>query len=165
MKKLLLLLALACCTGMGYAQKLVSGSLAALSHETRLNVEIDYSEAVLNNLTLDDFVATNDKWELAQTELWTKFVEKLNEGMSSRQPRLLAGHNESGYTLVLHVLDIDKKGNQRSVVKIKDAAGNTIAEINANGDGGHFGSFYNLAGDGMKDIGERVGKFIVKKIK
>jgi hypothetical protein len=86
MKKLLLLLALACCTGMGYAQKLVSGSLAALSHETRLNVEIDYSEAVLNNLTLDDFVATNDKWELAQTELWTKFVEKLNEGMSRATP-------------------------------------------------------------------------------
>jgi hypothetical protein len=159
MKQIILLLALIGSVGFGYAQKLQSGSLSALKNETRLNVKIDYSEAILNHLSIDDFVATADNWELAQTELWGKFVTNLNEEMSQRKVRLVGGHFQDAYTMVLRVQEIDGRGNQQAFVDFIAPTGETIAVVSVRGDGGHFGSFYNLAGDGMKDVGERLGQF------
>jgi hypothetical protein len=160
MKKILLCLTLLCSLHLGYAQKLLSGSLAALEQETRLNVQIDYSEALLDNLTLEDFVLTHNNWELAQTELWGKLVENLNDKLSRRSLRMVCGHFKDAYTLVLRVQVIDRRGNQRSLVDIRDREGNVIAVLQVSGDGGHIGSFYNLAGDGMEDVGDALGRYL-----
>jgi hypothetical protein len=160
MKKFIMLICLISFCTLGFAQKLISGSIDALAQETRLNVQIDYSEAIMDNLALDDFIATHSNWELAQTELWGKFVENLNERMSRRRLRILGGHFANVYTLVLHVKEINRKGDQKSIVNILDPEGNSIAELEVKGEGGHIGSFYNLAGDGMKSVGEILGKYI-----
>jgi hypothetical protein len=159
MKKFIMLICLISFYTLGYAQKLISGSIDALAQETRLNVQIDYSEAIMDKLPIDDFVATHVKWELAQTELWGKFVANLNDEVGGRG-QFLCGHYDHAYTLVLHVKSIDDRGNQRSVAEVLDREGNSIAQIQVKGEGGSIGSFYNLAGDGMKSVGESLGKFI-----
>jgi hypothetical protein len=158
MKKIFLCLCLLAAATCGFAQRLTSGTLKPLADEKKLNIEVDYTDALIDNLPVEDFAATRDNWELAQTELWGKFVATLNEKMIASNVSLLrCGHFEDAYTLVLRVEAIAHKGAMRATVDILDREGNVIATIsNLKSDGGHIGSFYNLAGDGIRDAAERL---------
>lgn len=158
MKKLFLILALTLiCT------ELKAQDLGQLKNETRLNVMIDYSDVLINGLTIEEFEQTENDWVKDAPSIYSKFIDAFN-----KKVKYLVGGKikKSVYTLNVHPLVIKRNGDTEAYFTISDVNGNEYyrsQEIKASG--GTFGSQLNLMGDGMKSLGKKIGGEVKKLIK
>jgi len=138
-------------------------SLAFLKDETRVGLKIDFSEAAINGYTEANILDFEEDWEKDQPVLFEKFQMKLNEYQRDRQ----FGHfPEANYTLIYKPLIINRKGDMKGYFVIEDKDGNEVANIKGiSVEGGKFGTFLNLVGDGMKSSGKAVSKMINRNLK
>ena len=128
------------------------GALATLKGQTKVNCEFDYSDAIIQGMTEEQFSAEEPNWGLAQKEVAAKFVEEFNERIiRSRTPFVVGQFDDADYTICIKPSNIVRKGNFYGKVFLVDRSGNTIMDVPIQAKGGHFGTFWNLLGDGMKD--------------
>lgn len=164
MKKLGAIVLMGMVTMGCYAQKLAEGSLDALKGESRMNVELDYSNAVLKGMSFKDYVAQEENWDKGVKEIKAKFVEEFNK---SNKGKITAGSfDNTKYTLRIDAIKVEKRGTTTADAYIVDAEGKTVAKITKiEGEGGKWGTHLNLMGDGATNMGAILGKFFKSKVK
>lgn len=158
MKKIILACILVFLGLTTHAQKGVYWSNASiLKGETRLNVVFDYSEAVLDGMTIEAMASLDENWEKGSKEAMARFCKEFVKHCQVTPALFVGPYPEAKYTLTLKVLKVDDDGECYVDVIISDNDGNII--LNApkmNGDGGRFGSFTNLMGDGYENLSRKL---------
>ena len=69
---------------------------------------------------------------------------------------------KSSYTIFICPIKLDSKGNNKSNYVLKDASGKELGRAQFNGDGGHWGTFANLMGDGYEKAGRKLASLMKK---
>lgn len=164
MKTLLFLIPLLCISTALSAQKVESGSFDRLakSSDNVINVRIDYSDARINNMTFEDFVAIEGSWEAGYNTIMEKFLKEANDKLKDF---FLSYSRESGLKLVIKVDKVDKDGETYGKLYLYDENGEVIAIASKiNGEGGRWGSQLNLMGDAAANMGSQIGKFLHKTV-
>ncbi len=147
-----------------YAQKLAEGSLDALKGESRMNVELNYNNAVLKGMSFKDYVAQEENWDKGVKEIQAKFVEEFNK--SNKGKTTIGSFDNAKYTLRIDAIKVEKRGTTTADAYVVDAEGKTIAKITKiEGEGGKWGTHLNLMGDGATNMGALLGKFFKSKVK
>jgi hypothetical protein len=163
MKKFFLLAGLLLCFLPSNAQKLVSGSLEPVFKEKKLNVVIDYSQAVIDGVKESSLLNVGGErakdWIEGKDELLSKFLLAMLPIVD--QHVSVGRFEDAKYTFTFYPKSIDEDGEVRGDAAVTDAEGNEVAVITKiNGDGGRWGSFINLCGDSFTRAGTSVGKFM-----
>ncbi|MCM1139207.1 MAG: hypothetical protein NC453_11615 [Muribaculum sp.] len=145
-------------TLLSFILVLVSASaqdLTELKKESRINVEFDYSEVLINGLDIDDFSDYERDWDKDEPKIYGKFLSNFNK----KQKNIVGGHVKNAkFTLTVHPITITEKGDIKAYYTITDENGiecykSTIVKAS----GGTFGSQLNLIGDGMEALGNKIG--------
>ena len=158
-----------------------AGSVEEIINERRLSIYIDYSEALLNNKSLDDFIefmetAVRDKerdpdfknnWENNYKSKFTlAFIDEANEALADEDQviRLTTKH-DCKYALKVVVIEFDDDGNNTCDYLITNTEnGNVIAHYRLEADGGKVGKYIGLLEQGHSSAGKNFGEFLAKKI-
>ena len=162
MKKLFVLF-LFCLPILGYAQKVTNGSLKVLKGQARVNLEIDFSQAVIHGMSEDDFAVYERDWFRDKDQVIAFFRI---EAAESCDKIAIGPFPEAEYTIKVSVLRINTKGDFTCIGELQNKSGEVLASITGISDqGGRFGSKLNLIKDGAKHTGERFGIFLRKQLK
>lgn len=147
------------------AQKITSGDLKFLKNETRLNTIIDFSKAQLvgdpegGRTKLEAFLA------LDSTYLIQRFYDGVADELEGRY-FLVGNQPDARYEAVIQVQQVAEKGKTWSMVEFSNReTKEVLCTVQLMGNGGHFGTFLNLWGDGLRDSGESFGELLRKKSK
>ena len=152
------------------AQKLVSGSLASLAGESSVLCEIDFSEGVYDSekFDLNELIAdVGDDWEKDSKEVLAKFRRSSNDKLESIGLILVrTATDKTNYKMVVVPQKVDDDGEvYLKILFYKIGEDKEVAEVSLNANGGTFGSFMNLFGDGMTNAGSKFGKWMKKMLK
>lgn len=146
------------------AQTLEQGSLDVLRGEEYVKVVVDYSNALIMDMTEEEFAEYEEDWYKDQPAIMSKFIEEANEELGGRLR--LSRTKDSNYILRWAVEWIDENGTIMSDFYLETADGEIIAVIeNVKGKGGVFGTKLNLIKDGAEETGESLGKFLKIQLK
>ena len=153
-----------CAVGLLSAQQVSQGSLGVLRGVGRANLEVDYSEAVIQGMTEADYAAYETEWLKDKPSIIMKFVDEFNKVQDNLAIGLLP---DVKYTCVLKVLNVTREGDIRAEFYVTETStGDHLAEVTGiKAKGGRFGTGLNLMGDGMKNLGKGLGRFVNKNIK
>ena len=90
--------------------------------------------------------------------------EWMNDHMGkTRIIAVLPGSELHGnYTLYICPEKLDSKGNNKTIYILKDAKSTELGKAVFTGDGGHWGTFANLMGDGYENAGKKLASLIKK---
>lgn len=167
MKKAFLSLAFIALAISSQAQS-VTGSLKELAQEGKAKLEFDYTSASIHGQSEKDFCRLfehnyfKDKHEVLQM-----FTEHFTQNLGSTMT--CSPNVKSPFTIVVKVLDVNKKGNTKCELHVmkKDANGTqkevaTVTGLNKRG--GTYGSAMNLMKDGAKHVGNAAGSFMKKNL-
>ena len=157
------ILFLLCLPLAGYSQKVTSGSLKILKNQARVNLELDFSQAVIHGMSEDDFDIYERDWSRDKDQIKAFFMI----AASDRCTNLIIGpFPEAEYTLRVIVLRINTQGDFTCIGELRNKSGDVLATITGISDkGGRFGSKLNLIKDGAKHTGERFGIFLRKQLR
>ena len=156
------------------AQTITKGSFNLLVNPQNLDFKIDYQSGIYKGLNFDERMqleceGANLEAECKRTQqsLRGYFISSFLERTTNYGYGLgTFDENKAKYRLTMHINSVSENGNTSARYNITDLkTGEEIVEFTANSEGGVFGSFINLWGDGMQDAGSVVGKFFIKQIK
>ena len=165
MKKIGLLVIFAVCFIGTKAQK----SYDFLKGEKEMDIVLDYSEAKLDKKQSTAFFTLKNMDEQDYEEKYKKrmlqiFVSNVNEYLPS-DFIIVPDAQNTDYQLIIKVINVDGDGETTAKIIISKIDTNEVmANFSANGDGGRWGSFSNLSGDGMERLAKNVGKNVAKKM-
>ena len=132
-------------------------ALSLLKGEKKVNCTFDYSDAIIQSKTEEQFASEEPNWGLAQKEVAAKFFEEFNERTFYMSNTIAAGEfPDAAYTLCIKPSNILRNGNFTGNVYLLDKSDNVLMEVPIRAKGGVFGSFWNLLGDGMKDAAKTI---------
>ena len=150
----------------GYAQKVLSGTFELPPNEKYLTLNWDCSETVFEKKYNEKEwqAVKGDDWPKAQKQVLERLVRDTNDHIDkSRVIVVLPGSELQGsFTLFICPIKLDKHGNNKTNYILRDANGNEIGKAQFNGDGGRWGTFANLLGDGYENAGKKLGNLIDK---
>ncbi len=170
MKQLLFIL-LILLSAPTYSQKLISGSFKLPAEDKYVVVDWDFSNTVFEKkFSEKEWIAINgqQEWENAREEALSLFLKLMNEELKKSRLIVIRSNSElkSNYTLYICPIELDKKGNNKSYYILKrNNSGEEVGKCLLKGDGGHWGSFANLLGDGYEEAAEKMGKYLRKQNK
>lgn len=158
-----------------------AGSVEELVSEKRLSIYIDYSEALLNNKSIDDFIefmetSVREKerdanfrtnWETKYRNSFTlAFIDKANEALADEDQIIrLTTKQDCKYALKISVIEFDDNGNNTcDYLLVNTETGNVIAHYRLEADGGRVGKYIGLLEQGHASAGEVFGEFLAEKI-
>ncbi len=158
-----------------------AGSVEEIVNEKRLGLYIDYSEAMMRNKCLDDFIEVmetsaherdldpnfRNNWEMKYRHMLTlAFIEKANEALSDEDVVLrLTTKQDCKYALKVVALDFDDDGNNIcDYLIVRMADGGVIAHYRLEAEGGKRGEYIGLLEQGHASAGEALGELLGKKI-
>lgn len=122
-----------------------------------INVQFDFSNAVVEGMSVRDFQDLSKVAEL----MWVRlFLDELNDEVDGDKLHF-GEYPESSFTLLCNVISISANGSTQLDVRFVDT--DTLEErkkLKIYGRGGIFGSFANLIGDAMQRCGETLGEEI-----
>ena len=146
-----------------YGQKLEQGSFDPLKGEKKIQVEFDYTDAIMKKMTYVDYVAQEANWETGKKEILMKFIIEFN---TATKGKIVATTEDTNYKLIFKVSEVEKRGDTEAVGSIVDAEGKVIATIkDIEAEGGKWGTHINLMGDAAQNMGAALGRFFKSKIK
>jgi len=172
MKKVILLVVFALCLTRLGAQ----GNFDFLNGEQKLNLVIDYSNAMIHDKTevafVNQMVAKNgelwkEKWEeITKKELFQHFSTFFNR-WTARTGIQIGNFPEANYVAIVKIIRIEKKGTTyANVVFSKINSTNVITAVSAQGKGAKKnGSMEAMMGDGFKRTGYYLGRIIAANLK
>ena len=163
-------------------KKGMAGNFSMLKSENRMSVYLDYSDALLDNRSEEEFIqymtyGVRDKerdsnfaesWEKSiKPKILHTFISMVNEELEDEKLSLiLASKQGYKYTLKIKVIDVNDDGdNKCDYLVVETATGEVVAHIRLEADGGSFGKYIGLIEQGMEAAGEEFGKVFAKKIK
>ena len=149
-----------------YAQKVLSGTFELPAEEKYLTLDWDCTQTIFDKKYTEKewHAIKGDDWPNAKKQVMEGIVRDMNEKMGkTRIIAVLPGSELHGaYTLYICPQKLDSKGNNKSTYILKDAQGTEIGRAEFTGDGGHWGTFANLMGDGYEKAGSKLGALITK---
>ncbi len=150
----------------GYAQKVLSGNFELPDNEKYLTIDWDCSESVIDKKYNEKEwqAVKGDDWPKAKQQVLERIVGDMNDHMkNSRIIAVLPSSELKGaYTLYICPIKLDRKGNNKSNYVLRDSNGNEKGKAQFNGDGGNWGTFANLMGDGYEHAGSKLASLIKK---
>ena len=162
----LFLLALLGVTLSGNAQKVLNGSFELPADEKYLALDWDCAQTLFDKkYTEKEWQAIKgDDWNQAKKQVIEGIVRDMNDHMGkTRIIAVLPGSELHGnYTLYICPEKLDSKGNNKTIYILKDAKGDELGKAVFTGDGGHWGTFANLMGDGYENAGKKLASLIKK---
>jgi hypothetical protein len=165
MRKLLVLsfLMVSLCSN---AQKVLSGSFELPVNEKYLTLDWDCSETIIDKKYNEKEWQSvkGDDWPKAKMQVLERIVSDTNDHLKkSRIIVVLPGSELKGlYTLYICPIKLDSKGNNKTNYILRDGNGNEVGKAQFNGDGGHWGTYANLLGDGYENAGSKLASLIKK---
>ncbi|MCQ2223943.1 MAG: energy transducer TonB [Bacteroidaceae bacterium] len=151
------------------AQSLIYGSVDALKGESFVAVEFDFTKGIYDaeEFNYEELVEElgNDA-EKEFKELAGKFRSAANEKIGSAGISFLRKANaETRYRIVACPIKVEHKGFTRLRLTLYQIdLDRPLAIIEVTGDGGTFGSFINLFGDGLDSCGENFGRWLKRQL-
>ena len=147
------------------AQDLTIGSLDVLNNQHLINFVVDFSKGIYDNMSDKEMSKYEaDSWTLEKQTVSMQFVKEVNEELKEVKVRLGEyDENEAKYTIVLEIIEVDEDGDTeaRAFIFTNDDKNELVARIDdMESSGGHYGSFFNLMGDGFSHLGHSFGKFL-----
>ena len=145
------------------AQTLTQGSLVVLHGEEYVKVVADYSNALIMDLTEEEFAEWEEDWYKDQPQIMSELIEEANDKLDG--VLRLSRTRTTNYILRWAVDWIDESGTIMSDFYLETASGEVLAVIeNVKGKGGVFGTKLNLIKDGAEETGESLGEFIKREL-
>lgn len=166
MKKLLVL-ALCFMSLSSYAQKAKSGSFELPANEKYITFDWDCSETLFEK-RYDERewrAIKGEDWDIAKNQVVEMLVKDVNASLGkSRIVAVLPNSDiKASYIIYICPQKLDSKGNNETIYVLKDSQGRELGRTEFFiGDGGRWGSFTNLIGDGYEDSGKELAKVIKK---
>ncbi len=90
-----------------FAQKVVAGSLESLKNESKLNLEVDYSEAVIHGMGVKEFAEYEQDWEKDQPEIVGDIIEGIQDKIGDDYILLSDGTTTSKYSSAIPKPDLE----------------------------------------------------------
>ena len=153
-------------TVSGFAQKVLSGDFKLPADEKYVTLDWDCSETIFDKkFNEKEWKAIKgDDWPEAKKQVIEGIVKDMNKHLTrSRIIAVLPGSElQSLCTLYICPIKLDSKGNNKSIYILKDSSGKEIGKAEFNGDGGHWGTFANLMGDGYEKAGKKLASLLKK---
>jgi len=173
MKKYLLLALLLVATGGLMAQERISGDITPLLKAKSVRVEFDFSKAMFNGLTMqqfvdrdyvDDYGKADWKRSIMDPACDTKmrFITKYNKVTKGAAVPYAVAENHAGAVMLFKFGHIKRNGTFDAIVEVM-MNGKQIATYKMEAKGGKFGSFTNLLGDACERAGGKMGKLLRDK--
>ncbi len=160
MKKLVLIVTMCLFSTFALAQIPEPGSLDFLKDHKSVKVEVDYSQAIINNMDYETRCEQDPDWKKNENEVTGRFISALSQELSSHN---LMISKKSDLVLVVKLTRIDEDGECYANAEFQDLEGNVLGVLKGlNGDGGKWGSLTNLASDGMEELAKDVGSVLNK---
>ena len=146
------------------AQTLTQGSLVVLHGEEYVKVVVGYSNALIMDMTEEEFAEWEDDWYKDQPAIMSELIEEANDELDGMLR--LSRTRTTDYILRWAVDWIDESGTIMSDFYLETAGGEVIAVIeNVKGKGGVFGTKLYLIKTGAESTGRTLGKFLRKQLK
>lgn len=132
-------------------------SIVAFS-ENRLQIVIDYKNGIYQGYTYDKIIVEEKDFLKDRHRYEGRFYEEFQNNYKgvSYMPEVV---NEDEPVLKIEILQVTRKGDLQANVIYGDQT------ITMQAEGGTFGTFLNLFGDGMEHLGKQVGKWMKKAAK
>lgn len=132
-------------------------SIVAFS-ENRLQIVIDYKNGIYQGYTYDKIIMEEKDFLKDKHRYEGRFYEEFQNNYKGVAyiPDVV---NEDEPVLKIEILQVTRKGDLQANVIYGDQTTTVQAE------GGTFGTFLNLFGDGMEHLGKQVGKWMKKAAK
>lgn len=164
MKKFVYLLVfLTAFSASAFSQKITSGTLDVLKSQPRVNINLDFSKAIIHGMSVEKFAEYERDWETDKPTIVSYFVGEASRYCTTVPIGLFP---EAAYTVNIRVQSINTKGNYVCEADVTSAAGDKIATIaGLEAKGGHVGSKLNLIKDGARHTGAKLGKYLRKSLK
>lgn len=129
-------------------------SIVAFS-ENRLQIVIDYKNGIYQGYTYDKIIVEEKDFLKDRHRYEGRFYEEFQNNYKgvAYMPDVV---NEDEPVLKIEILQVTRKGDLQANVIYGDQTTTMQAE------GGTFGTFLNLFGNGMEHLGKQVGKWMKK---
>lgn len=171
-KSVFLLMTLLICSFAATAQEITKGSFHRLIIPQDIDLHIDFTSGVYRGLTYSELIESEcpgdnseQLWKVHEESLKSQFLkcflEEVGPGYSFGAFASVATHR-----MTMKINNVNPKGYLSATFTFTNIATNAlVVEFEVNGDGGRYGSFVNLFGDGIRDAGEKAGSFFLKQVK
>lgn len=174
MKKLVLFVVLSFATSLVFAQK--NSELEFLKSENKISVRLDFSEALMAGMPIEDFKEYIPVHYDGKTfdyylypYLLDKFVSEFNDEMMEHKGKVIyvtPKLSASKYLIEIKVYMMNRNGDTNANVSFVESETNEVlVSKEYRVKGGRIGTVLNLMGDGMKNLAEVVVKYVYKNIK
>lgn len=156
------------------AQIKTKGSFSSLTTPQNIDFEIDFTSGTYKGLTYDELLnlvcpGTNqtEQWAIKSSSLRGSFMHYFVQRIAPKGYML--GSYKDGlarYRLTMQINFVSPKGDVSATYVITEInTGDLVLEFKDTCEGGMFGTFMNLFGDGLREAGDRAGKFFVKGVR
>ena len=145
------------------AQNLTQGSLEVLRSQQSVKVVVDYSNAIIMDMTEAEFAEYEEDWYKDQPTIISDLIDEVNQ--RSGHLLYMSAHRESDYTLRWSVRYIYESGDIVSDFYLESADGEVVAKIaDVVGEGGAFGTKLYRIKSGAESTGRALGKFFKREL-
>ncbi|MBO4752234.1 MAG: hypothetical protein J5526_05750 [Bacteroidales bacterium] len=157
--KILFLLTAVIFSTPAISQQITEGSLECLKNEHNINVTIDYSEAIIHQMSEKAFAEYEKDWNVDKKEILIKLLESATDKSKGLITFGINIPTKLSMTVIVHSIQTDGTWSSSAVIT------NDKKEIQCRidgvvGKGGRIGSMLNLIKDGSKSTGKVLGEFI-----
>lgn len=136
-----------------------------------IDVEIDYHQAIMNNLNETEFIQyysqfiQQEDWYANAQKYWQKkFVEETADETMDKHC-FVGDVPTAKIKMIVTLLSATDSGNLvTSIAFIDTETDTTLKTLEMTSKGGHFGGIISLISDGFEHLGENVGKQIRKHL-
>lgn len=133
--------------------------LSVVANATKIDLQIDFSEAEILGEDFADFVANEADWSKSEPEIRKKFIRAFNEEANDGPyPHRLGTYPDAEYRMLIKVTRVTDKGSDVNAdLYLLNASDEVVFFRRVNGERGRIGSVCNLMEDAFEDLGESLG--------
>ena len=146
------------------AQVFTYGSMDVLSNANYVNLEVDFSKAVIHGMDEKEFSSYEPDYKKDKpgiVGLIYDYAQRKCSGLIH-----IGQYEDAEYTLLCTINRVSAKGNFECELKLVDSKGKMIAHVeNIKGKGGVFGTKLNLMKDGAESTGKAIGTLVRDEIR
>ena len=147
-----------------FAQRVTEGSLSPLKGQHKVNLEFDFSQAVMHGMDEEHFRTYEEDWDEDKPEavglLSGEAAKRCNNNF------YLGQFSNTDFSIKIIVREISTQGSFRCDGALIDKEGKQLAFFTGfHGRGGKCGSKLNLIKDGAKRTGANIGNFFNSEFK
>ena len=151
-----------------------TGSFAPLADRSSVGIVFDFSRVLIDGMSLEEFRQSGrvdedfEKWIDFENFIKTRFLAGVNDRSWKVAKDIIfrMATVDDEYVVIVSPLMMNIDGNYRIEFALKNnVTGEVLGLADERGDGGTFGCFSNLQGDGFEEAGEHFAKFLGKQFR